>query len=100
MNCKPGDLALVVKSKVGNEGKIVRCIRLATPVEADRVEWWSGPLWHTDVPLLSLRPATNVRREVCFAPDSALRPIRDPGEDATDETLLWLPVPSRDEVVA
>jgi hypothetical protein len=27
--------------------------------------------------------------------DRRLRPIRDPGEDATDETLLWLPVPTK-----
>ncbi len=29
-------------------------------------------------------------------PDHALRPIRDPGDDATDETLQWLPVPSKE----
>jgi hypothetical protein len=28
MNCKPGDLAIIVKSLAGNEGKIVRCVRL------------------------------------------------------------------------
>jgi hypothetical protein len=27
------------------------------------------------------------------AADSSLRPIRDPGEDAQDETLLWKQVP-------
>lgn len=26
--------------------------------------------------------------------DQNLRPIRDPGEDAQDETLSWLPVPA------
>jgi hypothetical protein len=35
----------------------------------------------------------------CVA-DACLRPIRDPGDDASDETLEWLPVPSRDEVTA
>ena len=35
-----------------------------------------------------------------YAKDSQLRPIRDPGDDARDETLEWLPVPSRDEVTA
>jgi len=28
MNCKPGDLAIVINSCAGNEGRIVRCIRL------------------------------------------------------------------------
>jgi hypothetical protein len=32
--------------------------------------------------------------------DKWLKPIRDPGEDARDETLEWLPVPSREEVSA
>lgn len=30
----------------------------------------------------------------------SLRSIRDPGDDAQDETLSWLPVPSREEVSA
>ena len=33
MNCKQGDIAIVVKSFAGHEGKIVRCIRLAEETE-------------------------------------------------------------------
>lgn len=29
----------------------------------------------------------------CYWPASMLRPIRDPGDDAQDETLAWKPVP-------
>lgn len=32
--------------------------------------------------------------------DYDLRPIIDPGDDATDETLTWLPVPSRESETA
>lgn len=33
MNCKEGDLAMIVKSKAGNEGKIVRCIQYVGAVD-------------------------------------------------------------------
>ena len=32
--------------------------------------------------------------------DARLRPIRDPGDDAKDETLSWLPVPSTEKEAA
>lgn len=32
--------------------------------------------------------------------DRNLRPIRDPGDDAQDETLQWLPVPSTEKEAA
>lgn len=89
MNCKPGDLAIVVRSKSGNEGKIVRCIRLCTPAEADAEHYWSGPLWKVDALLVAKR-----RGDVKFTPhcpDECLRPIRDPGDDAQDEMLRPLP---------
>jgi hypothetical protein len=31
-----------------------------------------------------------------FVLDFQLRPIRDPGDDAQDETLDWLPVPTKE----
>ena len=41
-NCKPGDMALVVKSECGNEGKIVTCIRFIGKfgVGVRNAEWW------------------------------------------------------------
>jgi hypothetical protein len=79
MNCKPGDLAVV--ARLTNEnlrpylGRIVTCVRVV-----------AMDCWET-VPMLE--PYRGVY-------DGALRPIRDPGEDAQDETLSWLPVPSRE----
>lgn len=83
MNCKPGDLAVVVR--LTNEdlrpylGRIVTCVRLG-----DMDCWETAPM---------LEPYRCVY-------DGALIPIRDPGDDAKDETLSWLPVPSREGVEA
>lgn len=80
MNCKPGDLAVV--AYLTNEnirpylGRIVKCERL---LELD--------CWETT-------PALEPNRGVY---DGALRPIRDPGDDAQDETLSWLPAPSTEK---
>ena len=90
MNCKPGDLAVVVESVVGNEGKIGTCLRLAT--EAEKVingyAWSSNPMWVMDRKFHSTDGLDDN-----FMFDSHLRPLRDnPG---TDETLTWAPVPSK-----
>lgn len=94
MNCKPGDLAIIVWSAAGNEGKIVRCVRLL----GERLWYGPGeasmpyPTWEVDRDLHDW--GGEVGRDV---PDAQLRPIRDPGDDAVDETLEWLPSPSRRE---
>lgn len=90
MNCKPGDLALVVRpSKTDNPPHI------GALVEIDRhCDVFPG-CWRLNPPVIDLRDG----REVSV-PDDALRPIRDPGDDAKDETLSWLPVPIREEVSA
>lgn len=76
MNCKPGDLAVVVRAKqdpawIG---------RILTIVE------WSDLVggWVT-------RPMPEGYQAVA---DYCLRPIRDPGDDAVDETLLRQPAPT------
>ena len=97
MNCKPGDLAFVVGSDYEQDGLIVRCIRLITPgdVVGDTRFMNPGVTWLVD---RDLRYHSNDLgdRVGPVAPDENLRPIRDPGEDATDETLTWLPVPARE----
>lgn len=101
MNCKPGDLAVVVKSIAGNEGRIVRCIRLdpmassLKQIDAFGRIYPPEPYWEIDIAL----PDFSGQMNKSFA-DEQLRPIRDPGDDAQDESLSWLPVPSRDEVTA
>lgn len=92
MNCRPGDLAIVVQVRIPeglhNLGKVVRCLSTTKgPI--------SGlPCWRTDPPLTT----TGTRQAVVR--DAHLRPIRDPGDDARDETLEWLPVPSRETEAA
>lgn len=91
MNCKQGDLAIIVTSANGNEGKIVRCLRLATPEDADRFHViMSVATWFIDINLPTRRGDA-----IPLIPDRRLRPIRAPGDDAVDETLLWLPSPTR-----
>jgi hypothetical protein len=93
MNCKPGDLAVFVRSDAGNEGRIIECVRLATRTELIRGGFITrfGPVWVTREPLIATSGIY-----LPFAIDAYLRPIRDPGDDAQDETLQWLPVPSKE----
>jgi hypothetical protein len=91
MNCRPGDLAIVVRSVCGNEGTVVRCVRLIGK------ERFIGPepafvsmSWLIDPPLkAALGGYTD------HAPDHNLRPIRDPGDDAKDESFRWAPAPEK-----
>ena len=95
MNCKPGDLAIVVIGR--NAGKLFTCLKLKyvrvflstgeMPLkwcwEADcNFEDWSGDIVDN------------------LIEDDLIRPIRNPGEDARDETLSWLPVPTRESTPA
>jgi phosphoribosyl 1,2-cyclic phosphodiesterase len=75
MNCKPGDLAVIVRSSAFTKyiGSVVRCV--AT----------DGFMWQID------RSLDGHPEYWILVPDSCLRHIRDPGEDARDESLAWLP---------
>lgn len=89
MNCKPGDLAVVVHP-CKQQGRVTRCIRLAT---------YEDMVLH-GVGFPSGRPAWLVedlfQYETRRAPlilDSYIRPLRDnPGED---ETLSWAGLPKK-----
>jgi hypothetical protein len=72
MNCKPGDLAVIVRARLAPPllGRLVKCI---APRDDDA--WW------VDIPLTC--PVTG---ETWFSVyDRALRPIRD--QDGEDEIL-------------
>jgi len=88
MNCKQGDLAIVVRSVCGNEGKIVRCVsylgRLDWHLSDGSVIW--SETWMVDRALPNEWGVLGFQME-----DAQLRPIRDPGEDAQDESKAWLP---------
>ena len=72
MNCKQGDVAVVVRSESGNEGKIVRCLECVFKSWPFGV----GPRWVTDPPL------NNLFYSAIPILDSWLKPLRDSeGED-------------------
>jgi hypothetical protein len=92
MNCRPGDMAVIVNGgqfHSEHEGKIVQVLHLLSPT-AD------GPLWAYQPPLMS----SKFRVVIPGVEDIVLRPIRDPGDDATDETLAWKPVPVETPIAA
>lgn len=69
MNCKKGDLAIVVRSHDGiNLGRPVRCIRLIGEHRG-----WSN-VWETDIEL-TWRKGRRFELDRA-APDECLRPIR------------------------
>ena len=87
MNCKPGDLAIIVDAGSCARvhiGKIVRCIRLTEPIYGHH-----GFGWET-LPELN---ASDDGKALLWR-DEHLRPIRDPGDDATDEMVQLLGKPS------
>jgi hypothetical protein len=80
LNCKPGDLAVVIKSEkvADTTGAIVRILR---PYDGSMFARF-GPAWWVEY-----------QGQEHHGVDAFLRPIRDPGEDAQDETLNWLSTP-------
>lgn len=83
MNCKQGDVAIVVNSLAGNEGKIIRVTVLRQAFNHPNGE----PVWEYTGAVLA-----GTRGPVASAiADRFLRPIRDPGDDAKDEMLRSLP---------
>lgn len=50
-----------------------------------RIKMWNALLYTPDPDALA--------GSVLPFPDDILRPIRDPGDDARDETLSWKPLP-------
>lgn len=91
MNCKQGDLAIVLPGihpkHAHKVGTLVRC-------EAPKYdEIRSLPGWIVDPPL-GEDFWDGFLITGSWVLDKRLKPIRDPGDDARDETLEWLPVPS------
>ena len=86
MNCKPGDLAVIVSTNGEKDqwplGRIVIC---QSHIRVAHCDYWR---------LGELLPVPGAPGFFVDAvQDSCLCPLRDPGDDAVDETLLWLPVP-------
>jgi hypothetical protein len=85
MNCKPGDLAVVVRARFEADTPLVGRVRRVTVLTTP--SWTGSPRWLYEGERLTLKNGEVIN---CLA-DAALRPIRDPGEDARDESLAWLP---------
>jgi len=94
MNCKPGDLAVLIRvldSEFNpNIGRIVEVLHRAPDLDGEPA--WTcrmvGSPGHTEIGA----------SQQADARDRNLRPIRDPGNDAVDQTLV--PGYVKDEVTA
>lgn len=84
MNCKPGDLAVIVGGfPECNIGKIIRVTKRDAATE-----FLTGiPAWKYEGAYLV---GMNGGRATSVC-DSCLRPIRDPGDDVPDESTAWVP---------
>jgi len=102
MNCKPGDLAVIVKFNPAHPhitGRIVDVIEVAPtghgfklPDGKSHAACRAGSWvirFHNPVNLNSIRGRASGLFAVC--PDHALRPIRDAGDGVDDESHAWLP---------
>lgn len=94
MNCRPGDLAIVINAGPDSavpRDAIVRCIR-----------FYSGPAEVQGEPairflstwLVEYRGQEHIDGYAFQVPDQYLRPIRD--NEGEDETLQWAPVPVKE----
>jgi len=99
MNCKQGDLAIIIRSYAKNEGKLVTCLRLATLQEQDTANFYNEylePAWLVDRKLNSLSVSGNAMLPpINIALDSSLRPIRE--SDGEDQILLIAGKPGEKE---
>ncbi len=87
MNCKPGDLAVIVRSAEGQSiGQIVDCIAL----DGKHSEF--GPVWRVRANSRGLVTIHGTLAAVCHVPDAWLRPIRD--QDGPDEATQWVGKPA------
>lgn len=95
MNCQKGDLARIISVRATQmqrvADRVVRVTRYDVDPDGER-------MWHYEPPLLVC--GCGCGGELGRVADTVLRPIGNPGADAVDETLAWLPVPNTDEVPA
>ena len=81
MNCKQGDLAILVKSFAGNECKIFTCLELDLSTHDKCGNPWAyTPRWKIDITINSI-----LGNLIDSVADCNLRPLRD--SDGEDEML-------------
>ena len=89
LNCKQGDLAIIVSSSCGNEGKIVRCLALLhtahipdTEGEMHRFAGGARYVWRIDRTINFSNMIDTV--QISYCSDEKLRPLRG---DLSDEAI-------------
>ena len=108
MNCKPGELALLVHAEAIPNPFCRGVLTLVKPTKLVRVvklvpipEGWP-PVWEIETPFQSVAQCSCGSDPhpiiILGLSDANLIPIRDPGEGATDETLINNPVKKPEEV--
>ncbi len=90
MNCRQGDLAIVVRGRNGskspNIGKVLTCIRLATKEELKATLIAEGIIvWVTDTPI-----EWSLGGTMLMVPDNVIRPLR--GDLSNDEVYTETPI--------
>lgn len=101
-NCKPGDLAIFIKSPNGrNLGRIVRVVEqvqgdfVVVGGAAREITGNDGVIWKLDQDVWHRSRHTGQFDLAPYCRDGNLRPLRDnPG---ADETLAWTPVPKKEK---
>lgn len=92
LNCKAGDLARVIlHPETVKQGYVDKILRVSQLIQHPRN---GTPCWMYEGPLLRCQCGCG-GVSIALA-DSILRPIRDPGDDATDEMLELLGKPVRE----
>lgn len=87
MQCKPGDLAIVVNDyeHPENNGALLRILKPALPGEFDiPADWVGQPLSTFRFDDATIEPGSNA---IVAYRDAELKPLRDNDED--DETIAW-----------
>lgn len=96
MNCKPGDLAVIVKGRTANIGRLVRVIAAYGDVDYSEMGYGLLPCWTVES-MGSMLDRVGGPAMTGFIPDLALRPMTGaplgahlteriaPGTDQTDQ---------------
>ena len=90
LNCKKGDLAIIVSSTCGNEGKIVRCLELlymdrVTDTDGNTWRFANGPRWVWSIDRsINFGNALDIV-QIMYSSDHRMRPLRG---DITDEEIV------------
>lgn len=94
MNCKQGDMAIVVRSDAGNEGKVLTCVRYVGEgklVNKTFVAYDPGRhIWEVDQSMYVIGVDGKHQGVSNYAFDSQLRPLRGDLTDNEEEIVKEL----------